>query len=269
MLMTHLYYGDPTVKFSDILAETLLGSGADILEVGIPYTDPVCDGEIFQRGCKRAISGGVTPLMVLEGIRRLREKDYEQKIYLTSYYGPIYKMGIVKFVQKAKDVGATGLIVADLLLEEQKELREACDKNGLSLIQFATVYSDIARLKQICRASTDFIYCISLPGVTGDTTPSRSPSEHLEGSRMDSFQVNLDGLVRRLKSITDKKILVGFGIRSAHDVQEMVRMGADGVIVGSAIAGIYEKNISSPENSLPKISSFIKRLKEGTIKEII
>ena len=253
VLITHLYYGDPNKEFSDKLAETLLTSGSDILEIGIPYTDPVCDGEIFQRACKRAIRGGITPLMVFDGIRRLRERGFKQPIYLTSYYAPIYKMGLERFVKLAKSAGVSGLIIPDLLLEEQAELRKVIarsDPDSLSIIQFATVYSSRERLKQIIAASTSFIYCISLPGVTGDS----------------GNQYKLLKLLKTLKSLTDKKIFVGFGIKSGKDAKEILRLGADGVIVGSAIARIYKEKISSPEKSLPEISSFIKSLKDSTIK---
>lgn len=248
-LMTHLYYGDPSEEFSLKLAETLLNSGADVLEIGIPYTDPVCDGAIFQRACKRALENGITPIKVISGIKKIREKDYKQKIYLTSYYGPIFKIGIESFVKMAKNAGVDGLIVPDILLEEQKELQQSCRSYGLSLIQFATTYSDIQRLKQIADASTDFIYCISVPGVTGEKVETPK----------------LLKLLKKLKSLTDKKIFVGFGIKSPKEVKNILQMGADGVIVGSAIARIYEENINDPIKALPKISVFIKSLKEGTI----
>lgn len=250
LLMTHFYYGDPNQEFSLQLAKTLVDAGADILEIGIPYTDPVCDGAVFQRACKRALERGINPFDVLEGIRKMRKQGIHNPIYLTSYYGPIFKIGVEKIIKLAADAKVTGLIVPDILLEEQAELRNACDKYNLSLIQFATVYSSKERLEQIISASTDFIYCVSLPGVTGDK-PEKS---------------KLLKLFRLIKKMTDKKILVGFGIRSKDDVQEIISYGADGVIVGSAITQIYEKYINEPEKSLNQISSFVKDLKESTIE---
>lgn len=256
--MTHLYYGDPNEEFSLKLATTLLDSGADILEVGIPYTDPVCDGEIFQRACTRALENRITPIKIFEGIRKIRDKGYKQKIYLTSYYGPIFKIKVAKFVNDAKNAGVNGLIVPDILLEEQGELRRACDKFGLSLIQFATVYSSIERLKKICQKTGEFIYVISLPGVTGETIfPLNYSYSYTE--------VDAGRLIKNLKKITDKKVFVGFGIKSPRDVKKILQMGAEGAIVGSSIARIYENNIKYPEKSLTKISVFIKSLKESTI----
>lgn len=248
-LITHLYYGDPNGEFSDKLAETLLDSGTDILEVGIAYTDPVCDGEVFQRACKRALENRVTPLRVLNGIKNIREKGYKNPIYLTSYYAPIYKIGLEKFVSLAKSVGVTGLIIPDLLLEEQQSLRKLTDKYGLPLIQFATVYSTKERLKEIIQATTGFIYCVSLKGVTGD----------------NSDYHKLLMLLKLIKSLTDKKIYVGFGIKSPQDVKKILENGADGVIVGSAIARMYEGNLNNTSKSLLKISQFINSLKEVTI----
>lgn len=250
-LMTHIYYGDPNEEFSVKLTKTLINAGVDILEIGIPYTDPVCDGEVFQRACGRALSNGTTPLQVLEGIRKMKKIGINKPIYLTSYYAPIYKIGIKRFVRIAKDTGIEGLIVPDILLEEQEELQRYCKKCGLSLIQFATIYSDRERLKQTCNASSDFIYCISLPGVTGDDQGDRN---------------KLEQLIRNIKTISDKKIYVGFGIKSSEDAREIIGLGADGIIVGSAIARIYEKNIKEPFKVLPKISLFIKSLKESTIE---
>lgn len=248
MLMTHLYYGDPNPDFSHKLAKTLVENGTDALEIGIPYTDPVCDGEVFQRSCARAIQNGTTPYRVLEGVGKL-SKILKAPIYLTSYYGPIFKIGVQKFVKLAKLAGIKGFIVPDLLLEEQNELSAACHQEGLSLIQFATVYSTKDRLEKIIEASTDFIYVISLPGVTGD---------HHENNKLSK-------LLKSLKSMTNKKILVGFGISSGKDANEIIKMGADGVIVGSAIARIYESNMLNPTKSLVEIARFVKLLKEGTI----
>lgn len=250
-LMTHLYWGDPTAGFSFQLAKTLLDSGADMLEVGIPYTDPVCDGEVFQRACTRAITGGMTPLKVFDGIERLRDAGYAQPIYLTSYYGPICAMGAETVARKAKAVGVTGCIVPDLLLEEQGEFRKVCGKYGLSVIQFATVYSSKERLHDMCEASTDFIYCIALPGITGDKRRNKD---------------DVKQIVRSLKQLSEKEIFVGFGISSPLEAKEILSFDADGIIVGSAITKLYETKTVQPNKKLPEIASFVKHLKAVTIE---
>lgn len=244
-LMTHLYWGDPNERFSSQLAKTLIDSGADILEIGVPYTDPMCDGPVFQRACHRAIAAGTTPQDVFDGIGQLRKGGVTHSIYLTSYFGPIFKMGVAKWMKKAQSVGVQGLIIPDILLEEQKESRREAKKHHLSVIQFATVYSSEERLKHVIAASTDFIYCIALPGVTGDAAGERN---------------KLEALIRSVKRLTSLPIYVGFGIRNAADAKEILSYGADGIIVGSAIAAIYEKYIDKKnmENeSLTEISTLI------------
>lgn len=258
-LMTHLYYGDPTEVFSLQLAKTLVDSGADILEIGIPYTDPVCDGEVFQRACQRGLNNGINPYKVLDGIKKWRKQGIRKPIYLTSYYGPIFKIGVEKFTRLAKDAGVNGLIVPDLLLEEQEDLGKYIARvrplgnlrsDPLSLVQFATVYSSRERLLKICKESNDFIYGMSLPGVTGD-----------EGDKYEKVHKLIDDI----KSISDKKVYIGFGIKSGEDAKKIIRYGADGIIIGSKIGRIYGKNLKDPFSTLAEISKFIKQIKGSTI----
>ena len=269
-LVTHLYWGDPNEEFSFDLARMLLDSGADILEIGIPYTDPVCDGEVFQRACARAIANGITPPKVFEGIQKLRSEGYGHPIYLTSYFGPIFKMGVEETVKKAKEIGINGLIIPDILLEEQEELQSTSKKYGLSIIQFATIYSDKERLKKICYASTDVIYCIALPGVTGEQKGDKNQLRKLMNRliKVRSIQSKVRHSIHGRES--DNKILpvpifVGFGIQTSEDAWEIFSYGADGIIIGTAIARIYEKYIQAPQLSLSEISAFIKDLKKSAI----
>lgn len=242
--MTHLYYGDKSAEFSEKLALTLLESGADILEIGIPYSDPVSDGPVFQKTCREALENGITPFDVLKGIKNIREKT-DKPIYLTSYFGPVFKIGMERFLKLAKKSKVNGLIIPDLPIDEQEQYAEIFKKYNLPIIQFATVYSDELRLKKIIEKSTDFIYCISLPGVTGD-----------RGRKNMSLK-----LLRMLKSMTDKKIYCGFGIQTPKDARNIIKMGADGVIVGSAIAEIYQK-ASKPEQSLESIERLVTNIKK-------
>ena len=236
--MTHLYYGDVNPTFSQKLATTLAEAGADILEMGIAYSDPVCDGPVFQAACRRALQQGVTPFEVLAGIKKIREKT-EVPIYLTSYFGPIFKIGIEKFSRKAKECGVNGLIIPDLPLEEQKF--------KLPLIQFATVYTTEERLNRIIEESQDFIYVMSLPGITGD---------RYQG------QENLRKLLKMIKNRTSKKVYAGFGIRTAQEAVEITSMGADGVIIGSRIAEIYNQ-AANPEAGFNKIRKLVINIKKA------
>lgn len=255
ILMTHLYYGDPSEEFSLKLANTLLQNGADYLEIGIPYTDPVCDGEIFQSACKRAIEAGMTPPKVLEGVQKIKKHSPLSTIFVTSYYAPIVAFGVEKFILRLKKIGVKGIIIPDLLLEEQNVLQKICKKNDISLIEFATIYSNKKRIQSIIEASTDppageagFIYCIALPGVTGD-------------GEMNSRQ--LIRVITDIKRISDKKILVGFGIHSPDGAKEIIRAGADGLIIGSAIARLYREDLKLPENTLASIGRFIQSMRNS------
>lgn len=237
-LMTHLYYGDVSPEFSQKIALVLVSAGADMLEIGIPYSDPVCDGTIFQTACRQALQKGITPDDVFAGIGKIRQKT-AKPIYLTSYFGPIFKIGVEKFLGKAKSSGVNGLIIPDLPLEEQQY--------KLPLVQFATVYSDEERLRQIVQASRDFIYVMSMSGITGDKYSGRE---------------NLKKIIKLVKNITNKKTLVGFGIRTAEEAAEITDLGADGVIIGSRIAEIYNQ-VSNENDSLEKIRKLVINIKKA------
>lgn len=247
ILMTHLYYGDVSPKFSEELALQLISSGADILEIGIPYSDPVSDGPVFQKACREALENGITPFDVLKGIKNIREKT-DKPIYLTSYFAPVYKLGVERFLKMGKESGVNGLIIPDLPFDEQEQYAEIFKKNNLPIIQFATVYSDNTRLKKIIEKTDDFIYCISLPGVTGDKGDEKG----------------IKNLITKIKKLTDKKIYCGFGIKTPQNAKNIIKIGADGVIVGSAIAEIYQKEKNAFE-SLEKIKKLIKSIKNAIL----
>ena len=244
--MTYFYYGDISPEFSQKLALMLTEAGADILEIGIPYSDPVCDGDIFQAACRQALKQGITPDDVFSGIKKIREKT-EVPIYLTSYFGPVFKIGVGKFAQKAKESRVSGLIIPDLPLEEQERFNKYFEKVHLPLIQFVTVYATEKRLVKIIEASRDYIYVMSLPGITGDKYRGRE---------------DLKKLIKRIKNRTDKKISVGFGIRTAEEAGEITNLGADGIIIGSRIAEIYNQD-KNEESNLEKIRKLVINIKKA------
>lgn len=250
-LMTHLYYGEVSQEFSEELALTLVSAGTDLLEIGIPYSDPVCDGEIFQTACRRALKQGIIPDDVFGGIKKIRQKTIIP-IYLTSYFAPIFKIGIRNFLSRARESGVNGLIIPDLPLEEQQDFRKYCIKENLSLIQFATVYTSEERLKKIIAASVDFIYVISLPGITGDNNPG---------------QKNLKKLLDMIKNKTAKKIYAGFGIRTPAQAAKIVNLGADGIVIGSRIAEIYNEQHENRDECFEKIRKLVINVKKAINRE--
>lgn len=246
--MPHVYYGDPNEEFSLELINTLVESGADMLEFGIPFSDPIADGPTFIAACGRALKGGVTPTKCIEGVKKLRGAGIEVPIILTTYFNIPYVMGIGVFMKKVKEAGVQGLIIPDLPIEESGEFLELAKSSGLSVIfQVAPTTSD-ERSKKIIGAASGFLYVINVEGVTGTR---------------ESFLQSTLKLIEKVRKQTDVPLMAGFGISKKEHALRMVSKGADGVITGSAIAKIYAKNLESPESSLPKIAEFVKEMKEA------
>ncbi|MDH7556617.1 MAG: tryptophan synthase subunit alpha [Candidatus Methanosuratincola sp.] len=244
--MAHVYYGDPTEEFSAELIRTLAGSGVDIVEVGIPSSDPTADGPVFTAACERALKGGMTPRRCIEGIARLREGGLEAPIVVTSYYNVIYSTGVGRFMAEVRKAGAQAVISPDVPFEESGELIAAGRGEGIDVILQVTPTTDGARLGRIAGAARGFIYTINVEGVTG--ARDGMPESALE-------------LIKRLKALTETPIMVGFGISRREQVVGLVSAGADGVVTGSAIAEIYARRLDRPEETLGAISGFAKGIK--------
>jgi tryptophan synthase alpha chain len=195
--MPHVYYGDPNEEFSLKLIKTLAESGADFIEFGIPFSDPIADGPTFIAACERALKGGVTPAKCIAGLKKLRKEGLETPIVVTTYYNIIYSSGVKAFMTKIKNAGAQAVIVPDLPLEESGELRAAAKRLGLDVIfQVAPTTSD-KRLRKILAVASGFLYVINVEGVTG-----------ARKSLLDSTV----GLIRKIKKRTDIPLMAGFGI---------------------------------------------------------
>ncbi len=235
MLMTHVYYGDPSPEFSDLQIQTLVDAGADIIELGIPFSDPTADGPVFQRACQRALDGGMTPERVLEQIPRI-----DAKVVVTTYYNIILKMGAERFLDKAQ--GAYGIIVPNLPLEESEELEQLCKERGIHFIHLIAPTTTDQRLDQILARASGFLYIVSVSGVTG--ARDKVPDSTLE-------------LICKVKQRSDLPALVGFGISKPSHVEQISTAGADGAIVGSAIARLYEGCLDTPQDALKDIAAFI------------
>ncbi len=246
VLMTHVYYGDPVSTFSDRLMETLLDNGADILELGIPYSDPVCDGPTFQQACMRSLAAGTTPEDCFEGIRKLRAKGYTQPVVITTYYNSIFMMGEERFMKRVKEVGAQAVIVPDIIKEESISLEKAAQKFAVDLIPFATPHSTKERLGFVLKNAHGFVYTMALSSTTG--ARAQASSKILK-------------TIKLVKKVSPLPVLVGFGISSLTQAKHYIDGGADGVIIGSAIAKYYEKYLQEPQKALTEIADFIKSIK--------
>jgi tryptophan synthase alpha chain len=246
--MAHMYYGDPNENFSKKAIKVLCDSGVDIIEFGIPFSDPTSDGPVFQRACERALKGGMTPSKAIEGIRSLRESGVSKPIIVTSYYNIVYHKGIDKFIESIKEAGADGLIVPNVPYEEADSLLESGNKHGIEIIFLVAPTTPDRRLKEILKRAMGFLYVVSVTGVTG--------------ARKDVKDSTFD-LIKRVRKYSNIPLLVGFGISKPEHARDIIAAGADGIITGSAIALIYEKNLDNPEMYLNEIGTFAKNIKEG------
>ncbi len=246
--MPHVYYGDPSEEFSIELIKTLVENGADILEFGIPFSDPIADGPTFIAACERALKGGMTPARCIEGVKKLRRAGVDVPIILTTYYNIPYVMGLEKFAKAVKEAGAQGLIIPDLPIEESAELLDAAKKFGIRVIfQVAPTTSD-ERLEKIVSAASGFLYVVNVEGVTG---------------ARESILESTVELLKRVRARTDLPLMAGFGISKGSHAAVMISNGADGVITGSAVAKIYSKDLKTPEKTIAEIAKFASEMKQA------
>ena len=229
--------GDPDVATSAAIIAGLPKAGADVIEIGMPFTDPMADGPAIQASSLRALKAGQTLVGTLKMVRQFRENDDSTPIVLMGYYNPIYYYGPEKFVAEAKAAGVDGLIVVDLPPEEDEELCLPALRGGLNFIRLATPTTDDARLPDVLKNTSGFVYYVSIAGITGSAAPQKS-----------AVAAN----VARIKSHTDLPVVVGFGIRTpeqAHDIASI----ADGAVVGSVLVEAVAQNLDAQGKALPEL----------------
>jgi len=249
--MPHVYYGDPNEEFSLKLIKNLVENGADLIEFGIPFSDPTADGPTFQAACERALKKGVTPAKCIQGIKKLKGSGLEIPLIVTTYYNIPYVTGIGTFLSEIEKVGAQAVIVPDLPVEEADGLLDEGKKRGVHVIFQVAPTTTEDRLKKITDVASGFLYVINVEGVTGTR-------KSLADSTLK--------LVKRVRRHTDVPVLAGFGISKREHAAAVVSAGADGAIAGSAYAEIYEKNLEKPEETLPEIARLAKEIKQGCIE---
>jgi tryptophan synthase alpha chain len=237
--------GDPDLETTAAALRTLDRSGADIIELGVPYSDPLADGPVIQAAATRALEKGTTLEQVLEMLKATTP-SLRSPIVLFTYYNPILNRGIEKFLQELAAAGVAGLVVPDLPLEEAANLLEPAAKIGIDVILLVAPTSSAKRIEAIARASQGFIYLVSVTGVTGMR------------SQMES---RVSDLLKQIRSVTDKPIGVGFGISQPEQARQIKDWGADAAIVGSAIVKRLAEG--TPQEGLDKIASFCQSLKQA------
>ena len=219
-LVTFVTGGDPDYATSLAILKGLPAAGADVIELGMPFTDPMADGPSIQAAGLRALRAGQTQIRTLELVRRFRESDQATPVILMGYYNPIYVYGVERFLADAKAAGVDGLIVVDLPPEEDDELCLPALQAGLAFIRLATPTTDDARLPVVLANTAGFVYYVSITGITGSATP-------------DFGQVG--AAIARIKQHTRLPVAVGFGVKNAEHAAAVAATGADGVVVGSAL----------------------------------
>jgi tryptophan synthase alpha chain len=254
--MPYVCCGDPSAGFTLELIEKLVEGGADAIELGIPFSDPIADGKTIQAASTRALEGGMTPEKALEVISEVRKKGIEVPILVMTYYNIVYANGGLGFLKKVKEAGADGMIVPDVPLEESNGLREECDGAGLELIYFITPNCSDSRLEKIAGKAKGFLYAVAVLGITGER---------------ENVSPEAIALVGRAKKVTEVPVVVGFGISKGAHASSIMDAGGAGVIVGSAIVNIYSKYLTGGKFDSPKaleeVGELAREMKEGLRKK--
>ena len=239
-LIAYVMAGDPDPDSTERLVKILVAAGADAVELGVPFSDPIADGPVNQRAGLRALAHGMGLTPALGLVRRLRRQTTVPLLFMT-YYNLILRHGVSEFCAQASEAGLDGLIIADLPPEEGTELIAAARQVGLATVFMLAPTSTDERIRAVAAASTGFIYCVSRTGVTGIR---------------DELPEGLSDLVRRIKSQTATPVCVGFGMSRPDQVRQVAKI-ADGVIVGSALV----KMIEDAPQTLEDVGAFVRDLK--------
>ncbi|WP_439528098.1 tryptophan synthase subunit alpha [Pannonibacter sp.] len=226
-LVTFITAGDPDLATSQAVLDALPAAGADLIELGMPFSDPMAEGVPIQRGNQRALAAGQTMDKTLDMVRKFRQSDQDTPIILMGYYNPIYVRGPEAFVAEAREAGVDGLIIVDIPPEADDELCIPAMKGGLNFIRLATPTTDDRRLPAVLKNTSGFVYYVSITGITG--AASADPER-------------VAAAVGRIKSHTDLPVAVGFGVKTADQAAEIGRH-ADGVVVGSVLVEAIRESL--------------------------
>ena len=250
-LIPFFVIGDPDFDTSLAVVKTAIDSGADILELGIPFSDPIADGPTIQKADIRARNAGMTVQKAGQFIRKV--KDYKDvPIGLLMYYNLIYQYGPEVFFKDFYEAGVNSVLVADLSIDDAEEITAPALAAGLDTVFRVTPNTTTDRMKLIASKTTGFIYTVSLLGVTGSR-------ESLSGV--------VDELVNKLKKLTEVPVCVGFGISRPEHAAAVAAAGADGVIIGSRLVGLIEQNLDNSDKMLAEIAAFLKSVKAAIEKQ--
>lgn len=250
-LVTYFMGGDPDYETSLEIMKALPGAGADVIELGAPFSDPMADGPAIQMAGQRALKGGQTMRKTLQMAREFRKGDDTTPIVIMGYYNPVYVYGVERFLDDALEAGIDGLIIVDLPAEMDEELCIPARKRDINFIRLTTPTTDDKRLPKVLTNTSGFVYYVSMTGITGSALPDPS---------------KIAGAVGRIKSQTDLPVCVGFGVKTAEHAR-LIGANADGVVVGTAIvnqvATSLDKDGKASADTVQSVATFVRGLSAG------
>ncbi|MCD7766140.1 MAG: tryptophan synthase subunit alpha [Lachnospiraceae bacterium] len=238
--------GDPSLETTEQLVYAMEQAGADLIELGIPFSDPTAEGPVIQEANNRALSGGVTTDKIFDMVKKIRANTQIPMVFMT-YANVVFSYGIERFTKTAAEVGMNGIILPDVPFEEKEEFADACRRNGLAMVSLIAPTSH-ERISQIASAAEGFIYCVSSLGVTGVRS---------------EITTDIGEMVRLVRAASDIPCAIGFGISTPEQAAKMAK-DADGVIVGSAIVKICKEYGA---DCVPKVAEYVKSMKDA-IKDL-
>ena len=246
--VSYVTAGDPDLKSSAKILETLALNGVDIIELGIPFSDPISDGPTIQKATERSLKKKVNIDDSLKLIENFRIK-YQTPIILFGYFNPFLQYGLKKVMKSIKKAGGNGVLIVDLPPEEAEETQNAVNEAGIDLVYLLAPTSTEKRIKMVAKLSNSFIYLVSVTGVTGVRK---------------SLDINIKKFINKVRRRTKKPVCVGFGISDPKHVKELKRL-SNGIVIGSAIIKIIEDNIGNKLNICKKIGIFVKKIRKATL----
>lgn len=236
--------GDPDIETSYELIKTMSENGADMIEIGIPFSDPIAEGPVIQEASLRALKAGTTTDSLFDMVVRLR-KEIDTPLIFMTYMNPVYVYGTERFMKKCAECGVDGVIIPDLPFEEKKEVEAQCKEHGVDLISMIAPTSE-ERIEMIAKEAEGFLYCVSSLGVTGVRS---------------EIKTDIHAMLQHVKNVTDVPCAVGFGISTPEQAKKMTEV-ADGAIVGSAIVKLVAQY---GKDAVPKVADYVKSMKMGMI----
>ncbi|HCO93687.1 MAG TPA: tryptophan synthase subunit alpha [Phycisphaerales bacterium] len=246
-LIPFFVLGDPDFDTSLEVIKASIDAGADILELGIPFSDPIADGPTIQKADIRAIRAGMNVAKALELVRKVKEHR-DIPIGLLMYYNLVYQYGTEKFFKDFHEAGVNSVLIADLSIDDADEITGPAASAGLDTVFMATPVTDPERMKLVASKTTGFIYTVSVLGVTGSR---------------EKLSDTAEGLVGKLKELTDVPVCVGFGISTPEQAVAVAKAGADGVIIGSKIVSLVERNLGDRDKAIVEVSTFLAEVKNA------